>query len=57
MGVELILEIRDAEEGGYCARALGERSVVFWLGVSKSRGAMVNGEALRDRPDALSQLV
>jgi hypothetical protein len=23
MGVELIFEIRDAEEGGYCARALG----------------------------------
>lgn len=23
MGMELIFEIRDAEEGGYCARALG----------------------------------
>jgi predicted RNase H-like HicB family nuclease len=23
MGVELIFEVRDAEEGGYCARALG----------------------------------
>jgi len=23
MNMELILEIRDAEEGGYCARALG----------------------------------
>jgi predicted RNase H-like HicB family nuclease len=24
MGKELIFEIRDAEEGGYCARALGQ---------------------------------
>jgi predicted RNase H-like HicB family nuclease len=23
MGMELIFEVRDAEEGGYCARALG----------------------------------
>jgi hypothetical protein len=23
MGIELIFEVRDAEEGGYCARALG----------------------------------
>jgi hypothetical protein len=23
MGLELIFEVRDAEEGGYCARALG----------------------------------
>jgi predicted RNase H-like HicB family nuclease len=23
MGVELIFEVRDSEEGGYCARALG----------------------------------
>ena len=23
MGVELIFEVRDADEGGYCARALG----------------------------------
>ncbi len=23
MGVEIIFEIRDSEEGGYCARALG----------------------------------
>jgi predicted RNase H-like HicB family nuclease len=23
MGVELIFEVRDGEEGGYCARALG----------------------------------